>query len=81
MLDKRLLKTLDDHFNEEFRNLEFMRVRFGESSLHECDVMLRDIKESDRLNKLFKQDKNEYADSVLSLDKLRVNIVSPNFWK
>lgn len=81
MLDKRLLTTLDDHFNEEFRNLEFMRVRFGESSLHECDVMLRDIKESDRLNKLFKQDKNEYADSVLSLDKLRVNIVSPNFWK
>jgi len=54
LLDRRLLTTLDDNYNEELRNLELMKVRFGEANLHKCDVMLRDIKESDRLNKLFK---------------------------
>jgi len=28
-----------------------MKLRFGENSLHACDVMLRDIKESERINK------------------------------
>lgn len=30
MLDKRLLATLENHYNEELRNLELMKVRFGE---------------------------------------------------
>jgi len=51
MLDKRLLTNLDDNFIQELKNLEHIKLRFGENSLYACDVMLRDIKESDRLNK------------------------------
>jgi anaphase-promoting complex subunit 2 len=51
MLDKRLLTTLKNYYNDEIKNLELMKVRFGETSLHSCDVMLRDIKDSNRLNK------------------------------
>lgn len=56
MLDKRLLTSLDDNFMRELKNLEHIKLRFGESSLYACDVMLRDIKESDRLGKQLKSD-------------------------
>jgi anaphase-promoting complex subunit 2 len=68
-----------------------MKVRFGESSLHHCDVMLRDIKESDRLNRVI-QDVNQnahrnFADmeahlsSLLPIDKLQIRIVTKRFWQ
>lgn len=61
-----------------------MKIRFKEQSLHACDVMLRDIKESDRLNALFKKEalakKNVNETSILPLDKLKTNIISPSYW-
>jgi len=81
LLDRRLLTTLDDNYNEELRNLELMKVRFGEANLHKCDVMLRDIKESDRLNKLFKTSLVPRTSQALPLEKVHVNIVSPKFWR
>lgn len=48
-----MLTSLDDNFMKELKNLEHMKLRFGENSLQSCDVMLRDIKESNRLNKKF----------------------------
>ena len=61
-----------------------MKIRFKEQSLHSCDVMLRDIKESDRLNAQFKKEAlekkaaNEFG--ILPLDKLKTNIISPSYW-
>ncbi len=80
MLDKRLLTSLDDNFMRELKNLEHIKLRFGENSLYACDVMLRDIKESDRLGKQLKNDNLPLKTGLLTLDKLRVNIVSPGFW-
>ena len=51
MLDQKLLTKMDVSYNEELKNLELMKCRFGEASLHVCDVMLRDIAESDRLRR------------------------------
>jgi anaphase-promoting complex subunit 2 len=53
ILDKRMLTSLDYNFKEELKNLEHMKLRFGEKSLYACDVMLHDIKESERLNRQF----------------------------
>lgn len=55
MLNKRLLTTLEDVELKEDENLQRMKERFGENSLHGCEVMLKDIQESIRLNKLFKE--------------------------
>lgn len=33
----------------QMRNVELLKLRFGESSLHSCDIMLRDLRESRRL--------------------------------
>lgn len=43
MLSDRLLKNLKD-FNQETTVLELLKIRFGESVLQSCSVMLRDIK-------------------------------------
>lgn len=51
MLDKRLLTSLEDNHNQELKNIELVKLRFGENSLNSCEVMLRDITESNRLNK------------------------------
>ena len=35
---------------EQVRILELLKLRFGESNMHNCEVMLKDIKESKRVN-------------------------------
>ena len=61
-----------------------MKCRFKEQSLHQCDVMLRDIKESDRLNAQFKKEalmKRRSGDpSMLPIERIKTNIISPNYW-
>lgn len=50
MLEERLFKECSFNYENELKNLELMKIRFGEQNLHACDVMLRDIKDSDRIN-------------------------------
>ena len=51
MLNQRLLQNPNVSYETELRNLEFMKLRFGENSMHGCEVMLRDIKDSERINR------------------------------
>lgn len=54
MLEERLLSGISSRkvnaYETEIKNLELMKLRFGEINLHACDVMLKDIKESERIN-------------------------------
>ena len=69
-------------YTDELRNLELMKCRFGEDSLHQCDVMLRDIKDSHRLNQQVRQTNDFVAQQgILPLNKLQTNIISPNLWQ
>ena len=49
-LSKKLLSTphVGADLDLEYRTLELLKQRFGEDSLHKCEVMLKDIKSSDR---------------------------------
>ena len=53
MLDQRLLSgpVSNESYETELRSLELMKLRFGDDSLHKCEVMLRDIKDSGRVNR------------------------------
>ncbi|KAF9581753.1 Anaphase-promoting complex subunit 2 [Lunasporangiospora selenospora] len=46
----RLLQAVDFNVDREVRQLELLKLRFGETDLHHCDVMLADIAESKRTN-------------------------------
>lgn len=50
LLADRLLSQLDFNPGREIRNLELLKLRFDESMLHTCQVMLKDITDSKRIN-------------------------------
>lgn len=50
LLADRLLHQLDFNPEKEIRNLELLKLRFGEMLLHNCEVMLKDISDSKRIN-------------------------------
>ena len=51
MLDERLLQAPSMTYEKELKDLELMKLRFGDKNLHQCEVMLRDIKDSERINR------------------------------
>ncbi|KAG8194712.1 hypothetical protein JTE90_028026 [Oedothorax gibbosus] len=50
LLADRILTTFSYNADQELRYLEMLKLRFGESQLHYCEVMLKDIADSKRLN-------------------------------
>lgn len=50
LLADRLLAQLDFSPEKEIRNLELLKLRFGDSVLHNCEVMLKDISDSKRID-------------------------------
>mmetsp|Transcript_5912 Transcript_5912/g.9083 ORF Transcript_5912/g.9083 Transcript_5912/m.9083 type:complete len:627 (+) Transcript_5912:83-1963(+) len=56
MLADKLLLTPSYDTHKEVSNLELLKIRFGESSLHPCDIMLKDVADSRRINTTIHQD-------------------------
>ncbi|XP_011309076.1 anaphase-promoting complex subunit 2 [Fopius arisanus] len=52
LLADRLLSQLNYHTDREIRHLELLKRRFGENQLHYCEVMLKDIYDSKRIDGL-----------------------------
>ena len=78
ILGERLLKNEYD-FDREIRVLELLKIRFGESALQACEVMLRDILDSRRVDTFI------HKDQLLDLDDesapaLHTRILSHLFW-
>ncbi|KAG8680234.1 hypothetical protein FRC09_018381, partial [Ceratobasidium sp. 395] len=51
MLAQRLLAVKDHNYDNETRNVEILKLRFGEAALQLCDVMLKDVADSRRIDK------------------------------
>lgn len=51
----------------QVRNLELLKLRFGESNLHFCEVMVKDIADSKRIN--------TYVHTKLAQEKAAVRII------
>lgn len=49
IIAERLLSS-QERFDQEIKVLQLLKKRFGESALQSCDVMIRDIKDSSRLD-------------------------------
>ncbi len=77
ILGERLLKKEYD-FDREIRVLELLKLRFGEAPLQACEVMLRDILDSRRVDTFI------HKDQQLNLNdfepKLHTRILSHIFW-
>ncbi|KAL2734441.1 anaphase-promoting complex subunit 2 isoform X2 [Vespula squamosa] len=78
LLADRLLSQLNYHTEREIRHLELLKRRFGENQLHYCEVMLKDVYDSKRI------DGNIQSDTSYSLEKehfpTSALILSAQFW-
>lgn len=78
ILGERLLKKEYD-FDREIRVLELLKLRFGEAALQSCEVMLRDILDSRRVDTSIHKDQS-LALSSKHAPSLHTRILSHLFW-
>lgn len=77
LLAERLLLNLDLNTDKEIRNLELLKLRFGENVLHSCEVMLKDISDSKRINAHVQCDQQYVERKAFDMSTL---ILSSQFW-
>ena len=78
ILGERLLQK-EYEFDREIRVLELLKLRFGEAALQACEVMLRDILDSRRVDTFIRKDR-ELDLNDDSSPKLHARILSHLFW-
>ncbi|CAF9903151.1 MAG: hypothetical protein ALECFALPRED_000148 [Alectoria fallacina] len=78
ILGERLLKK-EFEFDREIRVLELLKLRFGEAALQACEVMLRDILDSRRVDTFIHKDKELDLNDEFA-PKLHTRILSHLFW-
>ena len=83
LAEKLLLSRVMD-INEEIKNIELLKLRFGESKMIRSTVMLRDVDDSHRFNLNFKTDLQAARgySSYMGLSPLNSNLlfVSSGYW-
>ena len=82
ILGERLLKAEYD-FDREIRVLELLKLRFGEPALQACEVMLRDILDSRRVDASIQKDaqiKKTTIHPIRPAPTLHARILSHLFW-
>ncbi|KAI4230310.1 MAG: hypothetical protein L6R36_000121 [Xanthoria steineri] len=80
VLGERLLKQAQT-FEIEIRALELLKLRFGEASLQACEVMLRDIVDSRRVDHVIRVEQNKVmSQRTEPVPALHARILSHLFW-
>ncbi|KAL7046908.1 hypothetical protein ACKWTF_002737 [Chironomus riparius] len=80
LLADRLLTQLDFNPEKEIRNLELLKLRFGENLLHSCEVMLKDISDSKRINSHILECSTFTSEETPNDPAVSALIVSSQFW-
>ncbi|KAL8943846.1 MAG: hypothetical protein Q9216_000839 [Gyalolechia sp. 2 TL-2023] len=80
ILGERLLRS-EQNFEKEIRVLELLKVRFGEASLQACEVMLRDIQDSRRVDTVVRHDQHlAMSERGRPYAEVHARILSHLFW-
>lgn len=79
VLSERLLKK-NGNYDQEVSVLELLKVRFGDSALQACEVMLRDILDSRRVDKAIRADQDLDFDAPDNAADIHAKILSRLFW-
>ena len=56
LLADRLLSQLNYQTERELRHLELLKRRFGEHQLHHCEVMIKDVNDSKKIDENIQSD-------------------------
>ncbi|KAJ8408653.1 hypothetical protein AAFF_G00252880 [Aldrovandia affinis] len=80
VLADRLLHQLNYNTAREIRNVELLKLRFGESHMHYCEVMLKDVADSRRINTNIREEESRLAEEEQPPLALSAMILSSEFW-
>ena len=78
LLAKKLLKNTTFNTDQEVYTLERLKQRFGEAPLHPCEIMMKDVADSRRINKGIKTMVDGQEDATPS-PRLRSMIISKEY--
>ncbi|KAL5048244.1 hypothetical protein BDW71DRAFT_178195 [Aspergillus fruticulosus] len=79
MLADRLLQKRAE-FEQEMSVLELLKLRFGDNALQACEVMLRDIFDSRRVDSVVRNDQGMTNPTSEETPELHAKILSHFFW-
>ncbi|GAA6105749.1 anaphase-promoting complex subunit 2 [Tachysurus ichikawai] len=80
VLADRLLHQLNYNTAREIRNVELLKLRFGESHMHYCEVMLKDVADSRRINTNVHEEEARLPEDEQPPVALSAMILSSEFW-
>ncbi|XP_024541138.1 anaphase-promoting complex subunit 2 isoform X1 [Selaginella moellendorffii] len=84
MLAEKLLNKSDYDTDREIRTLELLKLRFGENNMHSCEIMLKDLADSKRINSNIKAkgkpQETFQKGEELTLHNVDATVISSLFW-
>ena len=80
LLSNRLLAQRSYDTDKEIRYLELLKLRFGDVPLHQCEVMLKDIGDSKRINSHLHSGEGECQELHNQVFPVNSLILSAQFW-
>ncbi|KAL2356229.1 hypothetical protein BJ546DRAFT_1025070 [Cryomyces antarcticus] len=80
ILGEHLLKSEDQEFEKEIRLLELLKTRFGSDKLQACEVMLKDVLDSKRMNAAIRNKQAHGAPRLNTVTDMHAQILSSFFW-
>ncbi|XP_078498279.1 anaphase-promoting complex subunit 2 isoform X2 [Lissotriton helveticus] len=80
LLADRLLHQFDYSSEREIRNVELLKLRFGEAQMHYCEVMLKDMADSRRINANIRDEEAKLPEEERPPVSLVAVILSSEFW-
>ncbi|KAM4695891.1 anaphase-promoting complex subunit 2 [Rhinophrynus dorsalis] len=80
LLADRLLQQYSYSSEREIRNVELLKLRFGEAQMHYCEVMLKDMADSRRINSNIRDEEEKLPEEERPPFNLVAVILSSEFW-
>ncbi|XP_077162415.1 anaphase-promoting complex subunit 2 isoform X2 [Paroedura picta] len=80
LLADRLLHQFNYSAEREIRNVELLKLRFGEAQMHYCEVMLKDMADSRRINTNIRDEEQKLPEEERPPFSLVAVILSSEFW-
>jgi anaphase-promoting complex subunit 2 len=76
MLAERCVSDNNFSIENEIKNLELLKIKFGENLLQGCDIIIKDVNECNKINQII----NSLNDTQAKDFKLNCLIINKNFW-
>ncbi|XP_074654773.1 anaphase-promoting complex subunit 2-like [Tubulanus polymorphus] len=81
LLADRILTQFSYDTEKEIRYLELLKLRFGEAQLHYCEVMLKDVADSRRINSnIADESAKNTTDDLKNMVPINTMVLSAQFW-